>query len=147
MAADTLTIGQVSRASGVHVETIRYYQSLGIAREPERPTGGFRRYGEADVARLRFTKRAQQLGFALDEIKTLLRPEDGHSCRETRLLAEKKLAVIEQRLSDLARMRRLLKRLIGECESGRRPRTCPIIATLARNDSTIVNQSALPSTR
>jgi MerR family mercuric resistance operon transcriptional regulator len=132
MVDETLTIGQVSRAAGVHVETIRYYQTLGIVRQPDRPAGGFRRYGPDDVARLAFIKRAQQLGFALDEVKALLQLEDGRSCRETRLLAEKKLAVIEQRLADLSRMRRLLKRLIGECEAGKRPRCCPIIATLAR---------------
>jgi len=131
---DTLTVGQVSSASGVHVETIRYYQGLGIVRAPKRPGAGFRRYGQADVARLRFIKRAQQLGFTLDEVKNLLQLEDGQSCRETRLLAENKLAMIEQRLADLNRMRRLLKQLIGECASGKRPRACPIIATLARTD-------------
>jgi MerR family mercuric resistance operon transcriptional regulator len=134
VVADTLTIGQVSHASGVHVETIRYYQGLGIVRAPLRPAGGFRRYGQDDVARLRFIKRAQQLGFALDEVKALLQLEDGQSCSETRPLAEKKLAVIEQRISDLSRMRCRLKHLIGECESGKRPRACPIIATLARAD-------------
>ncbi|HEU0202894.1 MAG TPA: MerR family transcriptional regulator [Burkholderiaceae bacterium] len=134
MVADTLTIGQVSRASGVHVETIRYYQGLGIVRAPQRPAGGFRRYGEVDVARLRFIKRAQHLGFTLDEVRSLLQLEDGQSCRETRLLAENKLAVVEQRISDLNRIWRLLKQLIGECEAGKRPRTCPIIATLASAD-------------
>lgn len=134
MPADTLTIGQISRAAGVHVETIRYYQGLGLVRAPQRPAQGFRRYGQADVARLRFIKRAQQLGFTLDEVKALLQLEDGQSCRETRLLAENKLALIEQRLSDLTRIRRLLKQLIGECESGKRPRACPIIATLAAAD-------------
>jgi MerR family mercuric resistance operon transcriptional regulator len=134
MPADTLTIGQVSTASGVHIETVRYYQSLGIVRAPQRPTHGFRRYGPADVARLRFIKRAQQLGFTLDEVKTLLQLEDGESCRETRLLAERKLAEIEHRLSGLNRMRRLLKQLIWECDSGKRPRACPIIATLAHSE-------------
>src|SRR5262245_56312099 len=121
MAADTLTIGQVAGASGVLVETIRYYQSLGIVRAPQRPPRGFRRYGAADVARLRFIKRAQQLGFTLDEVKTLLQLEDGQSCRETRSLAEKRLNEIERRLADLNRMRRLLKQLIGECDAGKRP--------------------------
>ena len=132
MVADTLTIGEVSRAAGVHVETIRYYQTLGIVRQPDRPAGGFRRYGPDDIARLYFIKRAQQLGFALEEVKALLQLEDGQNCRETRLLAEKKLAIIEQRLADLAGMRRVLRRLIAECESGKRPRCCPIIASLAR---------------
>jgi MerR family mercuric resistance operon transcriptional regulator len=133
MDVGPLTIGQLSRAAGVHVETIRYYQGLGIVRAPPRPDGGFRRYGPHDVARLRFIKRAQGLGFTLDEVRSLLRLEDGRNCRETRRLAEAKLAVIEQRLADLNRMRRLLRRLIGECEAGGQPRACPITATLARD--------------
>jgi MerR family mercuric resistance operon transcriptional regulator len=132
MADVALTIGEVSRASGVHVETIRYYQGLGIVRVPPRPASGFRRYSDQDVARLRFIKRAQHLGFTLDESKTLLQLEDGQSCRETRLLAERKLAAIEARIADLTRMRALLKDLIGACESGTRPRACPIIATLTQ---------------
>ncbi len=134
MADVTLTIGEISRASGVHVETIRYYQGLGIVRAPPRPATGFRRYGEQDVARLRFIKRAQHLGFTLDEVKTLLQLEDGGSCRATRQLAERKLAGVEARIADLTRMRTLLKDLIGACAAGKRPRACPIIATLTRTE-------------
>jgi MerR family mercuric resistance operon transcriptional regulator len=83
---------------------------------------------------VRFIKRAQQLGFTLAEVEGLLRLDDGQSCRETRSLAEQKLAVIEQRIADLARMRRLLKGLITECRRGGRPRSCPIIATLSAAD-------------
>ena len=80
---------------------------------------------------MRFIKRAQQLGFTLEEIKELLLLEDGQSCRETRLLAEHKLALIEARIAGLSRMRRLLRGLIAECVDGKRPRACPIIATLS----------------
>lgn len=128
---DMLTIGQLARQADVHVETIRYYQSLGIVAEPQRTPGRVRHYGEDTVARLRFIKRAQQLGFTLSEVRNLLLLEDGQSCGATKALAEKKLAAVEARLADLARMRKLLKGLIHECELGKRPRTCPIIATLS----------------
>ena len=80
---------------------------------------------------MRFIKRAQQLGFSLDEVAALLLLQDGQSCREARLLAERKLDMIEERIADLTRMRRLLKGLIAECAAGQRPRSCPIIATLS----------------
>ena len=134
MTNETMTIGQVATHAGVHVETRRYYQRIGLVGEPLRPLGGIRHYDAATVARLRFIKRAQQLGFALDEVRNLLTLEDGQSCRETRILAEGKLDVIEARLADLRRMRKLLKALIAECESGKRPRACPIIATLSAAD-------------
>ena len=128
---DQLTIGRLAQAADVNVETIRYYQRRGLLDEPDKPIGGQRRYSCADATRVRFIKRAQQLGFTLEEVKDLLLLEDGQSCKETRLLAEHKLAVIEARIGDLARMRRLLKELIAECVQGRRPRSCPIIATLS----------------
>jgi len=126
-----MTIGRLAQAAAVNVETVRYYQRRGLVSEPVKPLGGQRRYPPEAVNRVRFIKRAQNLGFTLDEVRGLLTLEDGRSCRDTRLLAEKKLAVIEERLADLVRMRKLLKGLIAECESGKRPRSCPIIATLS----------------
>ena len=130
MKNDSMTIGKVATMADVHVETIRYYQRLGLVSEPPRPPGGVRHYEHDTVARLRFIKRAQHLGFSLDEVRSLLALDDGQNCRETRALAESKLAVIEARLVDLRRMQKLLKSLIDECASGKRPRACPIIATL-----------------
>jgi len=126
-----LTIGQLAQAAAVNVETIRYYQRRGLLTEPAKPLAGHRRYPPAATRRLRFIKRAQALGFTLEEVAGLLALEETQSCRDTRRLAERKLAVIEGRLADIARMRRLLKGLIAECESGKRPRSCPIIATLS----------------
>ncbi len=128
---DTLTIGQVAKEAGVHKETIRYYQSLGLVAEPGRRPGSVRRYGASTVARLQFIKRAQQLGFTLQEIGKLLLLEDGQNCGETRKLAEHKLILIKERIADLNRMRRLLEGLIEECHQGKRPRACPIISTLS----------------
>ena len=130
---ERLTIGRLARSAGVNVETIRYYQRRGLLAEPYKPLGGHRRYAPAAASRVRFIKRAQQLGFTLEEVSGLLQLEDGRSCRETRLLAEHKLKVIEERIRDLSRIRRLLKGLIAECANGARPRSCPIIATLSRD--------------
>ena len=117
-----LTIGSIAAAAQVNVETIRYYQRRGLLEEPAKPPRGQRRYPPAAAKRVRFIKRA------------LLLLEDGQSCRETRMLAEHKLDLIEARIADLNRMRRLLQGLIALCVAGKRPRACPIIATLSADD-------------
>lgn len=126
----TMTIGRVAEAAGVNVETIRFYQRLGLLAEPTRPPGGVRRYGGEVVSRLRFVKRAQQLGFSLAEIQRLLVLEDPQSCGKARSLAAEKLALVEARLADLARMRDVLKELVARCDVRRGKVACPIIATL-----------------
>ena len=88
---ENLTIGVFAKAAGVNVETIRFYQRKGLLPEPDKPYGSIRRYGEADVTRVRFVKSAQRLGFSLDEIAELLRLEDGTHCEEASGLAEHKL--------------------------------------------------------
>ena len=127
---EELTIGQLARASDVNVETIRYYQRRELLDEPEKPLGGHRRYAPAAVRRIKFIRRAQQLGFTLEEVKNLLRLEDGGGCRETRQIAEQKVTIIEARIAALKRMRSALRELIAQC-GDERARTCPIIATLA----------------
>jgi hypothetical protein len=81
----------------VHVETVRYYQRRGLLREPARPLNGIRRYGVADVSRLRFIKHAQQSGFTLDEVRALLRLSGSPACGASRALAAKKLAAMEEK--------------------------------------------------
>jgi MerR family mercuric resistance operon transcriptional regulator len=128
----TLTIGALAQAAGVHLETIRYYQRLGLVPLPARPVGGVRRYDARAVARLRFIRRAQQLGFSLDEVGQLLSLDDGgRRCGATRRLAEARLAEVEAKLAALARMRRELKRLIAECSGAARAPACPIIEALS----------------
>jgi MerR family transcriptional regulator, mercuric resistance operon regulatory protein len=124
-----LTIGRLARAAGVHVETIRYYQRRGLIAEPRRPSGGVRRYGPDAQARIRFVKRAQDLGFTLEEVKALLMLGETPNCRGARALAAVKLQVVESRIHDLARMREALRSLIRQCDSGRK-RSCPIIENL-----------------
>ncbi len=132
-----LTIGALAATSGVHVETIRYYQRLGLVDEPRRAAGAIRRYDARTVARLRFIRRAQQLGFTLQEVRQLLQLEDGGRCGATRRLAEIKLAQIEARIADLSRMRRLLKTLIGACASSRIAPACPIIDALGADGARV----------
>jgi len=81
---DSLTIGVFAQAAGVNVETIRFYQRKGLLAQPNKPLGSIRRYGGDDVARIKFVKSAQQLGFSLDEIAELLRLQDGTQCDAAR---------------------------------------------------------------
>lgn len=127
----TLTIGRLARSAGVNVETVRYYQRRGLLDEPERPLGSVRRYGPVSVDRIRFIRRAQELGFTLEEVKNLLALEDGRSCKVTHDLAVTKLTMVKARIDDLNRMRRTLEELISRCEVTRGRISCPIIASLA----------------
>ena len=129
--AQYLTIGRVARAAGVSVETVRYYQRSGLVPEPPRPAGGVRRYSDETVARLRFIKRAQELGFTLAEIRRLLALGDPQSCGRARALAADKLALVRARIADLERLRGALEGLIGRCDTARGRVTCPIIDTLS----------------
>jgi len=126
-----MTIGKLAQASGVHVETIRYYQRRGLLPEPPRPAGSVRRYGTDTVARLGFIRRAQELGFTLEEVKALLRLGETPNCRDARSLAAKKLSLVEARLGDLDRMRKALRALVRQCDRGGE-RRCPIIESLQR---------------
>ena len=125
-----LTIGALAAAAGVGVETIRFYQRKGLLDEPDRPPGGIRRYGERDVARVRFIKSAQRLGFSLDEVAGLLVLEDGTHCDEARTLAEAKLAAVKERLVGLRRIERALRAMINECNRSRDKVFCPMILAL-----------------
>ena len=127
---ETLTIGAVAASAEVGVETIRFYQRKGLLDEPERPQGGIRRYGQPDVARVRFIKSAQRLGFSLDEVAGLLVLEDGTHCDDARSLAEGKLADVRARLADLRRIERALKTMIDRCSEHRGNICCPMISVL-----------------
>lgn len=129
MTGREYTIGQLARTARVGIETVRYYQRRGLLPKPARPLGGFRHYSPDTLDRLRFIKRAQQIGFTLREIGELFALGEG-SCRDTRTLAESKLADIENRLRDLGAMRNTLAKLIRACRAGKSGR-CPIIETLS----------------
>ena len=127
---DHLSIGAFAEAAGVNVETIRFYQRKGLLPEPQKPYGGIRRYGEADVARVRFVKSAQRLGFSLDEVDGLLMLDDGAHCDQARHLAEQKLVDVRSKLADLLRIESVLTTLIDDCCASHGKVSCPLIAAL-----------------
>ena len=124
------TIGALAETAGVNVETIRFYQRKGLMPEPEKPYGSIRRYGAAELARVRFIKSAQRLGFSLEEIGELLKLEDGARCSEARQLAEQKLVDVRQKLTDLQRIESVLAGLVARCSAVRGRVNCPLIASL-----------------
>ena len=124
------TIGALAETAGVNVETIRFYQRKGLMPEPEKPYGSIRRYGAAELARVRFIKSAQRLGFSLEEVGELLKLEDGARCSEARQLAEQKLVDVRQKLSDLQRIESVLAGLVARCSAVRGRVSCPLIASL-----------------
>lgn len=128
---DGFTIGQLAKAADVGIETVRYYQRRGLVRVLPKPRQGYRTYTPETVDRLRFIKRAQELGFTLVEIKNLLSLGDGH-CRETRAMAERKRSLIQGRIRDLRAMERVLGTLVQACEKHGDIPGCPIIETLTR---------------
>jgi MerR family transcriptional regulator, mercuric resistance operon regulatory protein len=130
MQGQPLKIGNLASAADVGVETIRYYQRRRLLAQPARPARGQRVYPPSYVERLRFIKRAQALGFSLDEIAALLSLDSGTGHARAHALAARRLAEIEEKIADLAAMRDALADLIRRCEHTRGRVTCPIIATL-----------------
>jgi len=125
-----VTIGRLAKAAGVNVETIRYYQRRGLIAEPHKPLGGHRRYPSVVVDEIAFIRRAQQLGFSLAEVKSLMELADGRNLKATRLIAEKKHANLELHIAQLSRMRRRLKSLIDKSRKAVKG-PCPIIEALS----------------
>jgi MerR family mercuric resistance operon transcriptional regulator len=125
-----MTISRLAGEAGVSVETVRFYQRSGLIDEPARPMSGYRTYGEEDVRRIRFIKRAQLLGFTLDEVANLLKLEGSQICAVTRLIAAKKLATVEAKISDLIAMRTALSHRLSLCDREDAGSSCPIIQSL-----------------
>ncbi len=127
-----MTVGRFAARAGVNVETVRYYQRRGLLARPARAGGGVRRYGEDSLQRIRFIKRAQHLGFTLDEVRALLLLNDGTGCVQARAIGERKLAEVEAKLMDLQAMSRTLATLIERCRARRGRVVCPLIDALAQ---------------
>ena len=139
-----MTIGRLAEAAGVNVETIRYYQRRGLLEEPAKPLYGQRRYSLEQAKRVRFIKRAQALGFTLAEVGQLLLLNEARSCKSTRALAVHKLELIDSKLADLKAVRRVLGKLVRQCDAGDGAE-CPIIDALAdgeAHDRTIVQATS-----
>jgi MerR family mercuric resistance operon transcriptional regulator len=133
MDRESMTIGTIAAAAGVNVETIRFYQRKGLMPEPDKPYGSIRRYGASDLARVRFVKAAQRLGFTLEEVGELLTLDDGAHCDEARLLAEQKLNDVRDKLADLRRIESALADLVRHCCAAHGTVSCPLISALQRH--------------
>ena len=131
---NTLTIGKLAAAAGVAVDTVRYYERAGLLKKPVRTLSGYRSYAAGDAARLRFVRRAKEMGFSLEEVSELLRLNDGGGRRPAvRALAERRLAQTEQRIAELNRVRKTLRHLLSHCHGDGALDGCPIIeAVLAK---------------
>lgn len=131
MRAWDFPIGRLSAETGVNIETIRYYERIGIMPAPPRTEGGQRTYGAEHLKRLTFIRRCRELGFSLDEIRALLGLAGGHAltCAEVSDMAHAHIADIRQKVKDLKKLERVLTDLAARCH-GRRVPECPILDVL-----------------
>ena len=125
------TISKAAQRAGVGIETIRYYQRRGLIEEPAKPVEGYRLYPEQTIARVRFIKRAQELGFSLKEVKTLVELGD-EKCLETRDLAVLKLELVETKIRDLQSIENNLRDLIRYCDTRREDEACPLYYSISQ---------------
>ncbi len=126
-----LSIGELSRQSGVNIETIRYYEKIGVMPAPARSAGGYRVYAPDHLKRLAFVRRGRELGFGLDELRGLLRLVDGHTytCAEVRALTLEHVEDVRGKIADLRRLERVMRDMAAQCTGSRVP-DCPIIDAL-----------------
>ena len=122
-----LTIGKLAEAGGVGVETVRFYQRRQLLQTPDRDAG-VRRYGDEDLRRLRFIRKAQQAGFTLEEIRELIELDAGEDRSRAREMSRRRLEKLDQQIADLQRARESLLRLLQDCAEGK-PGACPILAS------------------
>ena len=127
-----MTIGQVAKAAGVGVETIRFYERKKLIPQPKRSTTGYRAYDQQIAQRVRFIRRAQELGFSLAEVQQLLelRLDPRRSCSEVKAEAETKIESIDSKIAELRRMRKALRALAGSCSGEGPTSACPILDSI-----------------
>lgn len=127
-----MTVGRTARLADVGIPTMRFYERAGLLPKPTRTSANYRLYPADAVGRIRFIRRAQQLGFTLKEIKALLelRVSPKSSCSDVRRLAGEKVTDIEARIRSLKKMRKALLKLAEQCDAGRRDSNCPLLEFL-----------------
>ena len=130
------TRGVIAKRTGVNIETVRYYERIGLLPAPPRSEGGHRMYNEELLRRLHFIRRSRELGFTLDEVRGLLRLVDGgdYTCGEVEALTTAHLGEVRRKLADLKRLEKVLREMISRCESGEVPE-CPVIEALFKESS------------
>ena len=128
----TITTGKLARTAGVGIQTIRFYEREGLLEPAPRSESGYRKYGDADLARLRFIRRAQELGFTLREIRELIELQGSPDapCDRVCEKATEKLADVRQRIADLTRMENALAALTGTCEGSVPVSQCTVVESL-----------------
>jgi MerR family transcriptional regulator, copper efflux regulator len=126
-----LNIGQAAKASGISAKMIRYYESIDLLPTPARTDGGYRDYGQTEIHRLRFVRRARDLGFSFEQIRELLKlwSDQHRSSADVKALAQAHIGNLETRARELRQMIRTLRSLVDQCEGDQRP-DCPIIEEL-----------------
>lgn len=135
-STERFTIGRLAERAGVGIDTVRFYERRGLLPEPQRTASGYRLYGEASIDRIRFVRRAKQLGFTLDEIDILLRLQDeGGEKSRVKEITTGKLEEIDAKIADLTRMRNVLNELATECSGQGNVASCPIIEAIAASDA------------
>lgn len=127
----TTTIGKLAKLADINIETIRYYERIGLIEQPAKPYSGYRQYDLTLVDTLKFIKRSQQLGFTLTEIKDLLALGNGH-CSDVKSMAKEKRDKIQQQLNDLLSMQKELDNLIKNCDDTKSTSQCAMIETLTQ---------------
>ncbi|MGH8605650.1 MAG: MerR family transcriptional regulator [Gammaproteobacteria bacterium] len=127
----SLGIGALSKRTDCNIETIRYYERIGLLPKPPRAPSGYRMYKLDDVNRLRFIRRARSLGFTLDAVRGLLKLSDDQTCNEVSLITKRHLKEIAEKIADLRAMQRVLSDLVKHCDAGG-TLGCPLIEALSR---------------
>ncbi len=130
---EDLTIGPLARRARCKIETVRYYERIGVMPRVRRTEGGHRLYGPDELARLTFIRRARELGFTLDEVRDLLRmvDEPGHTCEEVRDIATRHLDEVRAKISDLHALETVLDETVALCADAKAPAPeCPILTAL-----------------
>jgi len=141
-----LTIGTLGKKTGTKVQTIRYYEQIGLMPEPGRTEGGQRRYGDAELDRLSFIRHARQLGFSLEAIRELLNLSDepNRPCHEADVIARRQLKQVEQRMERLEALRTELQRMVHEC-SGGKTSECRVLEVLRDHSECLTDHETIGS--
>jgi MerR family transcriptional regulator, copper efflux regulator len=132
---ESIGIGALAKRAGVGIDTVRYYERAGLLAPRTRLSSGYRRYGELEVARLRFIRRAQALGFTLKEVSELLALSAKRDVARVKRSAQAKLADVERRIAELEKVRHGLATLIAACPGHGRAADCPILRALGGEDA------------
>lgn len=131
----TYSIGELARRAGVAIDTVRYYERNQLLDPAGRLASGYRRYGDSELRRLRFIRRAKALGFSLADVRALLSLSDERNVARIKRAAEARLAELEQRLAELERIRNALQALVAACPGHGRAEACPILNALNQEDA------------